>query len=278
MRSLRLFAISSRCRRTTAAGRSRRPWRATPTRAEKRSSLCARAALSRPTDPAYRRGLEFLLRTQIADGSWLVETHAVPIQAYFESGFPYGVNQMGLRGRDGMGDDGAGARHANSGATAFRGRPRRRRDRRAPKTAARRRTATRRLPSGSGQTRAPLPAKTAAFAVETAAEGLSGAFCFAFLPDGRIIVGERPGRIRIVSRRRERVGAARRNARRSVGAWAGAVRSRVRIARSPRTARSILTYTVLPEGANPGGAAAQSRRAARRAARHCRRTSARSRT
>ena len=48
---------------------------------------------SAANDRAYRRGLEFLLRTQIDDGSWLVETGAVPIQAYFESGFPYGVNQ-----------------------------------------------------------------------------------------------------------------------------------------------------------------------------------------
>ena len=46
-----------------------------------------------PNDRAYRKGLEFLLRTQIDDGSWPVETRAVPIQAYFESGFPYGVNQ-----------------------------------------------------------------------------------------------------------------------------------------------------------------------------------------
>ncbi len=45
------------------------------------------------TDRAYRKGIEFLLRTQIDDGSWIVETRAVPIQAYFESGFPYGVNQ-----------------------------------------------------------------------------------------------------------------------------------------------------------------------------------------
>jgi ankyrin repeat protein/cytochrome c551/c552 len=48
---------------------------------------------SAANDRAYRKGLEFLLRTQIDDGSWLVETSAVPIQAYFESGFPYGVNQ-----------------------------------------------------------------------------------------------------------------------------------------------------------------------------------------
>ena len=48
---------------------------------------------SAANERAYRKGLEFLLRTQIDDGSWLVETSAVPIQAYFESGFPYGVNQ-----------------------------------------------------------------------------------------------------------------------------------------------------------------------------------------
>jgi hypothetical protein len=42
---------------------------------------------------AYRKGVEYLLRTQIEDGSWQVESRAVPIQAYFESGFPYGVNQ-----------------------------------------------------------------------------------------------------------------------------------------------------------------------------------------
>ena len=45
------------------------------------------------TDPAYRKGVDFLLRTQIADGSWFVETRAVPIQAAFASGFPYGPHQ-----------------------------------------------------------------------------------------------------------------------------------------------------------------------------------------
>jgi hypothetical protein len=42
---------------------------------------------------AYRKGLEFLLRTQIDDGTWFVETGAVPIQPAFASGFPYGVHQ-----------------------------------------------------------------------------------------------------------------------------------------------------------------------------------------
>src|SRR5476649_900966 len=56
------------------------------------------------------------------------------------------------------------------------------------------------IPEWLGQTRAPHPVKTAAYDVETVAEGLSGAFCFDFLPDGRMIVGERPGRIRIVAK------------------------------------------------------------------------------
>src|SRR4051812_27361831 len=55
------------------------------------------------------------------------------------------------------------------------------------------------IPQWLGQTRAPAPAKTEAFRVETFAEGLNGAFSFHFLPDGRIIVGERGGRIKIVA-------------------------------------------------------------------------------
>src|ERR1043165_5665524 len=56
------------------------------------------------------------------------------------------------------------------------------------------------LPAWLGQTRAPRAATRAADDVETGAEGLTAAFCFSFLPDGRIIVGERPGRIKIVGK------------------------------------------------------------------------------
>jgi ankyrin repeat protein len=44
-------------------------------------------------DPVYRRGVEFLLRTQATDGSWFVRSRSHPTQIYFESGFPYGVDQ-----------------------------------------------------------------------------------------------------------------------------------------------------------------------------------------
>lgn len=46
------------------------------------------------SDPVVTRGVEFLLRTQYADGSWFVRTRAIPIQPYFDAGFPYGKNQF----------------------------------------------------------------------------------------------------------------------------------------------------------------------------------------
>ena len=45
------------------------------------------------TDPVYRSGIEYLLRNQYADGSWLVKSRAYPVQPYFESGFPFGQHQ-----------------------------------------------------------------------------------------------------------------------------------------------------------------------------------------
>ena len=41
----------------------------------------------------YRRGIAYLLRTQFADGSWLVRSRAFPVQPLRESGFPHGRHQ-----------------------------------------------------------------------------------------------------------------------------------------------------------------------------------------
>jgi len=46
------------------------------------------------TDPVYQRGVEYLLRTQEADGSWFVHKRAAASNAYFESGFPHGKFQF----------------------------------------------------------------------------------------------------------------------------------------------------------------------------------------
>ena len=45
------------------------------------------------SDPAYQRGVAFLLRTQFDDGSWWVRRRAWPIQPHFDSHFPHGRDQ-----------------------------------------------------------------------------------------------------------------------------------------------------------------------------------------
>jgi ankyrin repeat protein len=45
------------------------------------------------THPAYRRGIEMLLRTQCDDGSWYVQARSWPFQPHFESKFPFGRDQ-----------------------------------------------------------------------------------------------------------------------------------------------------------------------------------------
>jgi N-acyl-D-amino-acid deacylase len=44
--------------------------------------------------PACARGLDFLLQSQKADGSWLVETRAKPVQKFFDNGDPHGKSQF----------------------------------------------------------------------------------------------------------------------------------------------------------------------------------------
>jgi ankyrin repeat protein len=44
-------------------------------------------------DAAYRKGVEYLLRIQMDDGSWYVRSRAVKLQPYFQSGFPYDHDQ-----------------------------------------------------------------------------------------------------------------------------------------------------------------------------------------
>ena len=44
--------------------------------------------------PAYRRGVGYLVRTQLADGTWRVKTRSKPFQPYYEGGFPHGKDQF----------------------------------------------------------------------------------------------------------------------------------------------------------------------------------------
>src|SRR5215475_3008992 len=47
-----------------------------------------------PGDPVFRKGVDFLLRTQANDGSWHVKSRSIWVQPYFDSGFPYGQDQF----------------------------------------------------------------------------------------------------------------------------------------------------------------------------------------
>jgi hypothetical protein len=45
------------------------------------------------TSPAFQRGTEYLMGTQLEDGSWYVKSRAIPLQPFFESDFPHGHDQ-----------------------------------------------------------------------------------------------------------------------------------------------------------------------------------------
>jgi hypothetical protein len=52
------------------------------------------AGVLTPSDGAYKRGAQFLMNTQLEDGSWYVRTRTIPFQPYFDAGFPHGVHQF----------------------------------------------------------------------------------------------------------------------------------------------------------------------------------------
>lgn len=58
----------------------------------------ARIDSSRTSEAGWKRGIQFLLRTQAADGSWHVRSRLIPpapvSPPYFETGYPYGHDQF----------------------------------------------------------------------------------------------------------------------------------------------------------------------------------------
>jgi ankyrin repeat protein len=55
--------------------------------------VALRAAGVSPKSRPFKRAMKYLLDTQLEDGSWLVRSRSLATQAYFESGFPHGVDQ-----------------------------------------------------------------------------------------------------------------------------------------------------------------------------------------
>jgi hypothetical protein len=45
------------------------------------------------TEAAYQRGIQYLMSTQLKDGTWYVQSLTLAFQPYFESGFPHGPDQ-----------------------------------------------------------------------------------------------------------------------------------------------------------------------------------------
>ncbi len=45
------------------------------------------------SDPAFQRGIRFLLNSQQGDGSWYVQSRALAFQPYFDAGFPHQYDQ-----------------------------------------------------------------------------------------------------------------------------------------------------------------------------------------
>jgi N-acyl-D-amino-acid deacylase len=47
-----------------------------------------------PADSKIERAIEYLLKTQLEDGSWHVKSRAKPVQAFFDNGDPHGKDQF----------------------------------------------------------------------------------------------------------------------------------------------------------------------------------------
>lgn len=109
-------------------------------------------------------------------------------------------------------------------------------------------------PAFQGQTRAPMPAERTAVNVSTAVDGLRGGWAFEFLPDGRMIVTEKEGRMRLVrdGRAGEPIAGVPRVASRGQGGL-------LDVALSPDFARDQTVYWAYSEPREGGNATSVAR-------------------
>lgn len=56
--------------------------------------MAVRAAGLPVAEPTYRKGVDYLLKTQKDDGAWIVQTRARPLQIFFDNGDPGGKSQF----------------------------------------------------------------------------------------------------------------------------------------------------------------------------------------
>lgn len=91
--------ISAQVRRLIALQHADGGWGQLPTmRPDAYASGQALYALRIAGEPAssdaYRRGVQYLLRAQLEDGTWYVRSRAIGFQPYFDAGFPHGRDQF----------------------------------------------------------------------------------------------------------------------------------------------------------------------------------------
>jgi hypothetical protein len=91
---LRAFAQSLTAEQRTDGGWAQLKWGTSDAYATGQTLTALAIAGMKPSAPAYRKGVEFLRQTQLADGTWYVPSRALAIQPYFESGFPHGRDQF----------------------------------------------------------------------------------------------------------------------------------------------------------------------------------------
>jgi ankyrin repeat protein len=76
-------------------GWSQLPWLASDAYATGQALVALKNAGTLATGgSAYQRAVQFLLKTQLSDGSWYVKTRTSPVQPYFDSEFPHGPDQF----------------------------------------------------------------------------------------------------------------------------------------------------------------------------------------
>jgi hypothetical protein len=91
--------VSRQSQRLLKLQRNDGGWAQTPTMAPDAYSTgqalyALRAAGTAVTSAAYQNGTQYLLRTQLEDGSWFVRSRGFAFQPYFDTGFPHGRDQF----------------------------------------------------------------------------------------------------------------------------------------------------------------------------------------
>jgi ankyrin repeat protein len=85
----RLMALQGR-----DGGWSQKPSMASDAYATGQALYALHARGVKTTEEVYSRGVAFLLRTQLDDGTWFVRSRTLGFQPYFETGFPHGREQF----------------------------------------------------------------------------------------------------------------------------------------------------------------------------------------